>query len=244
MKFTGGEFYHLLDLAFWEKERYSCGFIKRRRMYYGLRLIFIFSVFVVSESYASSILLHTNDAVVWHPEQRITGELSGFAAEEMIVHHNQLSFSVNVTDRKFSFELILQDLKNKIWVEACGDSVIISDTLHYELGYNPGPIVKPFATVTGDKAILHGTIIENPYKASLQYLWVADSLNPALCQIINKDDSIASVEIPDKVGIYNFNLLIIAEATPPGFKHLLNVINKESNPSILIQVIPSGWTRR
>lgn len=177
-----------------------------------VRLFFIFSVFIFGEGDTSSILLHTKDAIVWHPEQRITGELSGFTAEKVIVHHNQFSFSVDITDdRKFSFELILQDEENKIWLTVPGDPAIVSDTLHYRLGYDPAPIVKPFATVADNKAILHATTIENPYQVSLQYLWLPDSLNPALCQIIKKEDSIATVEIPDIPGIYNFNLLVIAE---------------------------------
>ena len=176
------------------------------------RLLSVVLVFIFSESVASPIILHSKDAVVWHPEQKITGELSGFTAEEVIVHHDQHSFPVKVTDgNRFSFHLTLRGRENKIWVEVHGDSVMTSDTLQYRLGYKPAPIVKPFATVWNNSVKLHATTIENPYNASLAYLWMPDSLNPANSQIINKEDSISGVEIPDIPGIYRFNLLVIAE---------------------------------
>ena len=106
--------------------------------HFVIRLIFIFSVFVFSECDAASILFYTNDAVVWHPVQTITGELSGFTAEKVIVHHDQLSFSVDVpNDRKFTFEVTLRNVENKIWVEVPGNPVMVSDTLHFRLGYKP-----------------------------------------------------------------------------------------------------------
>lgn len=175
-----------------------------------VRLVFILLVFTLSESYASSILLHTNDATVWHPAQTITGELSGFTAESVIAHHNQNSFAVNVTsDRKFSFEVVLQDLENKIWIEVPGNPVV-SDTLQYTLGYKPTPIVQPIATSSGSNVILNATIIENPYDLSLQYLWIPDSSNPASSQINNETQALANVDIPEDHGIYNFNLLVVA----------------------------------
>lgn len=187
-----------------------------------IRFIFIFSVFLFSECYASSILLHTNDAVVWHAEQEITGELSGFTAEKVIVHHDQLSFSANVTnDRKFSFRVTLRDLKSKIWVEVPGDSTIISDTLRYTLGYNPVPIVKPFATINGDTATLHATTIENPYQVPLKFFWEADPQNPSVSEIQNKEDSIASVTIPNIAGEYFYNLLVVAEEDSAWFQTLV-----------------------
>lgn len=136
-----------------------------------IRLTFISSVFLFSESYASSIILHKKDAVVWHPEQVITGELSGFTAEKIMVHHGQIAFPVDVTnEQKFSFQIILRDKKNKIWVEVFkGDSLFVSDTLHHTLGYHPAPVVKPYATVTNQEATLRVRTIENPYKVPLNY---------------------------------------------------------------------------
>src|SRR5690554_2890999 len=175
-----------------------------------VRLVFILLFFALSESYGSSILLHTNDATVWRPAQTITGELSGFTAESVIVHHNQNSFEVNVTsDRKFSFEVVLQDLENKIWIEVPGNP-LASDTLRYTLGYKPTPIVQPIATTSGNKATLNAAIIENPYDLPLQYLWVPDALNPASSQISNETQALANVDIPEDHGIYNFNLLVVA----------------------------------
>lgn len=176
-----------------------------------LRLVFILTAFTLSKGYASSILLHTNDATVWHPEQTITGELSGLTVENVIVHHNQDSFSVKVgSNREFSFEVMLRDTENKIWVEVPGNPIIASDTLRYTLGYQPAPVIQPSVTISGDKAVLKATIIENPYDLPLQYLWVPDSLNPVSCQINDKEQAIANVDVPDAYGIYNFNLLIIA----------------------------------
>lgn len=177
-----------------------------------MRFAFILLIILLGKGgYASSIILHSTDATVWHPMQTITGELSGSEATSMRVHHNQNSFAVNIpSDGKFSFQVVLTDLENKIWVEVPTDPAVVSDTLRYTLGYNPMPVVQPSVTASGNKAVLKAAVIENPYDLPLQYLWIPDSLNPASCQINDEAKARANVDIPDTHGVYNFNLLVVA----------------------------------
>lgn len=176
------------------------------------RLLFVLFVLFVTDSFAGTIILHEKDAVVWHYEQSISGEISGFTAEEVVVHHNQNSFSVNVNNKQqFSFNLTLQNGKNKIWIAFTDvDSIIASDTLFYSLGYNPVPLLQPFSTVNGENVRLHAVVLENPYNEPLKYFWTADDENPAEVEIKNENDSVAIVRIPDASGDYYFNLLVVA----------------------------------
>lgn len=188
-----------------------------------VRLFVLVLLLFASGTFAASITIHEEDAVVWHHQQTITGEMYGFIAETLTLHINENSFSVSVMeDHKFSFQLILQDSINKIWLEFTDSNpVIASDTLVYRLGYTPTPLVKPFATTNGDNVTLHATTIENPYGDALEYYWVADSSNPAISEITDRHDSLARVEIPDMSGEYYYNLLIVAEEDSSWFQTLV-----------------------
>lgn len=90
-----------------------------------------------------------------------------------------------------------------------------------------GLIVKPFATLNGDHATLHAAIINNPYQTPLEFLWQSDTVNGALSEIRNKNDSVANVEIPDLSGDYYYNLLVVGEQDSTWFQTLVTRGDKE-----------------
>ncbi len=168
-----------------------------------VKLIVIFLTFFWGES-NNLIKFHKIDAEVWQPQQTITGELSGFTAKQLLVYHNQDTFSIDVTDgNKFSFNVLHRNKENKIWIVVPdGDAQHASDTLIHTLGYQPTPIIKPIATAKNDYVELRATTIENPYKTALKYLWVEDHRNPASSTIQFKEDSVANVKISSDPGTY------------------------------------------
>lgn len=161
-----------------------------------------------------SITLNKKDAEVWYPEQTITGKVSGIETNQITVHYEDSTFLVSVNrDHNFSFQLTLRDKKNRIWAEVPfqeQSAIVISDTLDLTLGYTPTPVIKPTVTIEDEKAILKAEIIENPYHRSLSFVWMPDSLNPAKSKIQNKKKSTITVKIPNKLGHYFFNLLVIS----------------------------------
>jgi cyclomaltodextrinase len=163
---------------------------------------------IAHRTQASSIILDNRDAVVWLPQQTVSGKLSGFQTKHLYVHHDQNLFSVNVNrDSTFSIHILLHDAENKIWITT-DKSELISDTLILILGYHPLPVVKPYAVIFGNKATLHATIIDNPFKQPLHFFWTENLNNPAQCRLTNQYDSVTSAEIPFTEGVYYFNLLI------------------------------------
>ena len=71
-------------------------------------------------------------------------------------------------------------------------------------------LVKPFAEILGDTAILKVDIVNNPGEQALKYLWESDEANPELVEIHSSTDAVASVIIPDLTGNYYFDLLVIS----------------------------------
>ena len=186
------------------------------------RLFVIFLACLANERNPPAILLYTHDAVVWQPQQTIRGRLSGLMAEKVIVHHDQLSFTVPVDEEQFTFQLSLRDKASNIWVEADdAGSPVISDTICYTLGYDPAPVVEPFVTLKGDTAMLHATVLENPDQAPLKFLWKADTKNPALSEINHQEDSIASVRIPALPGKYYYTLHVVGNYDSTRFQTLV-----------------------
>lgn len=178
------------------------------------QVLFVF--FFLSKGFAQSntptIIIHANDAIIWHPEQEITGEISGSSAESLIVHHNNDTFPVKVNSSgEFSFDRILRETENKIWIEEPGKREIVSDTLDLKMGYEPEPIIMPSATIRNGEATLITEVIENPYNLPLQYYWRADGKNPAKSMIRNKENATATVEIPEAIGTYFYEVGVIAE---------------------------------
>ena len=175
-------------------------------------LLSIFSFSIEQHGQESpAVVLHQEDAEVWHPEQAFSGELNGLQARKVLVHHNERIFTVEVgKEKKFQFQLVLKDLENRIWVEVPG-SAIVSDTVNYTLGYEPEPIIKPSATIVDGKASLKAEVIENPYHLPLTYHWREAEGNPASSVIIDKRSATASVQIPRPVGDYYYEVAVVAD---------------------------------
>lgn len=171
-----------------------------------------FFIFILQKASASGIILFTKDAVVWQQQQTITGKLSGFMSDKIIVCRNDQTLSVPVkNDSTFSFTLNLADEQNKIHALAQnGKSAIASDTLHLTLGFHPLPVVKPYAVIHQNQASLHAAVINNPTQKQLKFFWKDDWRNPVRIRIKNNNDSIATFNLPTAKGIYYFNLLVTA----------------------------------
>ncbi len=206
-----------------------------------LKYIALFWIVWVGKCQAAEIVLHHQDAVVWHYEQVIRGELKGIAVSKLIVHHNQMTFTVPVpSSGKFSFKLILREPKNKIWVEATyQDSLWLSDTITYTLGYQPVPVIKPIASVINHKALLEAITLENPYQLPLQYTWREDPNNPAPCQIIQAENATTEVIVPQIEGTYYFNLLVVAGKDSSWYQTYVKRENDQLIPFHLETDLPS-----
>ena len=184
---------------------------------------FIVLLVLINHIDPPSILLNKKDAAVWHTDQKLTGEINGFSAEEVNAYLNGKLISLPINDdQQFSFQVTLRDSANKIWIEAPHEgTTIVSDTLYYTLGYRPAPIVKPFATVDGNLATLQAEVIENPYKLPLRFIWQADSLNPGSTPITPKEGAKAQTQIPNISGKYYYDLLVIAETDTSRYRTML-----------------------
>ena len=172
---------------------------------------YLLSLSIIFFSYANggSITLDTRDATVWLPQQTITGSVSGLSSNKLKWHVNNISGTATVhSNSKFSFSCILTETKNIIWVEDAGGN-IISDSIHYTLGYKPLPEVKPFASINGNTAKLKTDIIDNPYNLPLTYKW-ATLKSPAPVSIHNASNASATVQIPNTKGDYFFIVTVYA----------------------------------
>src|SRR3954464_12538492 len=110
-------------------------------------LLILFLSALNLKTLASSIIFNTRNATVWSPQQIISGSTVDFNTAEIIIHINDSSFTTRVNDHRFSFTVMLTEMKNIITAEAKNDNEIVhSDTLEYSLGFKPLPVVKPFAT--------------------------------------------------------------------------------------------------
>jgi glycosidase len=202
-------------------------------------LILFFTFFYLNAS-ASSIIFHTKNATVWLPEQIISGSLIGFNTEKIIVHINDSSFEVKSQHQQFSFKVLLADIKNIIVAEAKdGDKIIHSNTLIFELGFKPLPVVKPFATNKKNIVTLHSQITYNPYGNKLSYQWLEDKRNPASVKIIHSPDGTVTVKLPQKKGIYYFNLLVKDKSDSVQYQTF--VIKTDSIHCFNIETDHSGW---
>lgn len=180
-------------------------------MKFVIKYSVLFWIIICNSVFAQSVKLNEKDAVVWHYEQEVTGELSGFETDKITIHLGDSVFKSSITHNTFSLQVTLREKETEIWVEVpYNHTTIISDTLLYTLGYDPIPIVRPIAHVKGDTAVLKAELIDNPYGQPVKYLWMPDSLNPAKSQIRSTRQSTAKVQIPDKAGHYYFNLFAVS----------------------------------
>lgn len=170
----------------------------------------ILAVFITNASYAGAILLHKKDATVWLPQQLIKGEVSGIKVPWLTVHYNNGTYKINVgKDHSFLININLNTIDNRIWI-TCTDNgkVTSSDTLNLTLGNRPVPVVQPFAIINHNKATLKYRLVNTAGKKNLRYTWAADKRNPAPINIANADAVKVEVRVPEKEGIYYFNLSV------------------------------------
>lgn len=174
-----------------------------------VKLLLPLFLIIIFNAHAASIILKTKSATVWLPEQTINGKISGFASTKLKWHLNNTSGFVNVRlNSTFSFSITLKSANNIIWIEDEAHK-IISDTIHYKLGYNPLPEIMPYAVTKKNEAILNLSIINNPYNLPLQFLWKT-AHSPAPVVIHNSTKQKAVVQIPNKNGDYYFNVTAYA----------------------------------
>ena len=174
------------------------------KIYFTATIIFLFF-----NANASSILLNTKDAVVWLPQQIISGNASGISSKKIKWHLNNTSGFVNMHQNgAFSFSITLTEKNNIIWVEDVMHTAA-SDTIHYTLGYTPLPEVKPFAEIRNDTAILNVKILANPYNQTLSYAWSVEK-SPAPVSIQQKLKQKTSAQIPNVNGDYFFSVTVYA----------------------------------
>ncbi|MEH6679459.1 MAG: alpha-amylase family glycosyl hydrolase [Sediminicola sp.] len=186
---------------------------------YTLFLLGIFFSNCYAQNNGPTIVLHTNDAVVWHPQQEINGQISGFSGEELIAHIDEDTFPVQYQeDGTFSFQCNLPETVNKIWIETGKAPAVTSDTIVYTLGYGLRPSLLPFVTINQNKALLQFKELKNPTSAPLHFIWKASQENPATTDIRKVNDSISSVHIPATDGTYFFDLYAIAEKDTTKFR--------------------------
>jgi glycosidase len=173
---------------------------------------FISFLFLIHGVWASAIILHAKNATVWLPQQTITGSVVDLNTKSIIVHFNDSSFFVPVdAQQNFNIILLLKKKVNKIWAEAGGkQNHVTSDTINYTLGYQPVPLVQPFATVKGNVVFLHADIKSNPYNLPLSLNWSSDKRNPAQVKILHQHDSAVKLILPITKGDYYFNLTVTA----------------------------------
>ncbi|CAN5340068.1 hypothetical protein BH23BAC1_BH23BAC1_07270 [soil metagenome] len=210
-----------------------------------LLLIIIFSALTLIDCIAASIQFHKKDAVVWHPEQIISGEISGYDVNVVMVYHDDFPLPVRLgPDKTFSIEAILRNQENKFWITLeSGDSTFVSDTLKYTLGYKPAPIVKPIASINGDQVSLQAFIVENPFRSVLEFIWTDDPGNPAPSRIKQGLDSYATVDIPDSAGKYYFDLLVISDNDSSYFQTLVIRNDKGTIQAYNIDKDDTPWMR-
>lgn len=220
-------------------------------------LIFIACFYSFSGLKAGSIVLHTRNAVAWLPQQTIEGALLNFKAKTITVHQDTDSFTVAVnSNNSFSFSLRLHANTNSIWVQANDSNIVVSsDTVMLQLGYRPTPLIKPFAVINNNIATLHASLISNPWKV-LEYHWWGDAKNPAPAAIVNADDSLARVQIPDVNGTYYFHLTVVSGSDTALFQTFIvrdanglkafdmdNMYAAWINDAVVYEITPHGFVK-
>ncbi|WP_146153690.1 alpha-amylase family glycosyl hydrolase [Adhaeribacter arboris] len=217
-------------------------------------LILVWTV-AFTQCLAAEIILHKKDATIWLPQQRITGEISGFKAKSLTIHHNKKKFKVKIIDNKFRFD-IQAEAKNTIWA-SYRKGKIQSAKLLLVLGYQPVPVVKPVAEVNGEGLKLSAVVLNNPDNKALGYRWYADKNNPQVTPINNANKPAAIVPIPEKPGIYYYNLLITSGTDSVTYRTYVNRTAQEVKPfnidtdhapwineAIIYQITPNTFVKK
>jgi cyclomaltodextrinase / maltogenic alpha-amylase / neopullulanase len=159
---------------------------------------------------ASTITFHTKSATVWLPHQTISGTAIGLGNKKIIIYINDSSFTVPVKNQRFSFTVLLTEIKTTIWAEAkAKDSTVKSETIIFELGFKPLPVAKPYARRNKNLIELRAEVIYNPYNHQLSYHWSGAIENPEVLKTETPASATATIPIPEKRGTYYFNLSVI-----------------------------------
>ncbi len=190
---------------------------------------------------AASIILHAKNAVVWLPQQIISGSVSAPELKSITVHFNDSSFLVPLDEqRNFFITILLKKKVNIIWAEAGSkQDHITSDTINFILGYKPAPLVVPNAAIKGNNIFLHADIKTNPYSLPLSFIWTDDEHNPAPVKIFNRRDNDARLILPLIKGDYYFNLTVIAGSDRVKFRLLIT--RSDSIHCFNIQTDHAAW---
>lgn len=220
---------------------------------------FILISFFINPTFSqhqASVQIDSDDKDIWHPDQIVSGKITGTATDELLVHYNGKTIAAKVVDGKFSVNLRLLEPQNDIWVEVPGVSSVVSDTLVYSLGYTPVPIVKPYATVSGDRAILQSVVLENLTGEKVKYEWQPDTSNPYTTEVVKENDSMATVLIPEIPGKYFYNLMVITAKDTARYQTLVTRTEKElvsyniekgypswMDDAVLYQITPNSFVQ-
>src|SRR5829696_9202056 len=98
-----------------------------------LLLVILVSGFFHPVTEASSITIHSKSATVWLPHQTIAGFAVGLDNEQIIIHVNDASYKTKITNKQFSFTVILHGRENTIWAEGKSKGKTVrSDTITFQ----------------------------------------------------------------------------------------------------------------
>jgi glycosidase len=161
---------------------------------------------------AQTVSLDHEDALVWLPDQLISGRLEQTgAAGTLFVDTAVYPFAADAG--RFSVPVVLGDGPHALvaCAEAAGTRVC-SDTLRLELGYELHPEVFAFAEAAGTSSLtLKASVLDNPSGSELSFEWSADPENPAGATITSPTDTVTEVSLDDgaALGEYYFDLVAV-----------------------------------
>lgn len=219
-------------------------------------ILISFFINPIFSQHQESVQFDSVDKDIWHPDQTVSGKIKGTAKDELLVHYNGKTIAAKVVDGKFSVNLRLLEPQNDIWVEVPGVPSVVSDTLVYRLGYTPVPIVKPYATVSGDRATLQSVVLENFTGEKVKYIWQPDTSNPYATEVVKENDSMATVLIPEIPGEYFYNLMVITAEDTARYQTLVTRTEEElvsynieegypswMDDAVLYQITPNSFVQ-
>lgn len=149
------------------------------------------------------------NATVWSQNQLIKGSISNTVVDTAILYLNGNPNSISIiSNNTFSFPVTLSEGKNWILVEADSSGVkSYSDTLFLNLGFKLRPDIFIYPEVNGRNVTLHSQVIENPENDIMNFLWMADSDNPSIINLVSNDSTASfSVQEGAPTGEYYFSL--------------------------------------
>jgi glycosidase len=172
-----------------------------------LKATFLFWILLdAARGYGAVITFNEKDATVWLPTQLIAGRATGAIGRKITVYCNGTAYPVKLnSDHTFKLTLTLVRRKNEIWATY---QTYRSQKLNLTLGYSLLPVVRLLTKVEKNEASLNASVVSNPGKQKLKYLWTPAKDNPAVCKIWNKNVPLSGLSIPPANGVYHFNLLV------------------------------------